>query len=133
VFKNFDSETRRFQNGNGSRRFSATQKVVLVELEKNPGFQNKSTVASRAHSFFFSISPLKNAQTRRNKFFYFKLRNICQISLEISRIKIIPYMVMLRIMWAIGTYDYMLKIQKSVLSATQYPQACQWSAVKSIS
>jgi hypothetical protein len=42
-------------------------------------------------------------------------------------------MVMLRIMWAIGTYDYMLKIQKSVLSATQYPQACQWSAVKSIS
>ena len=90
-------------------------------------------VASRAHSFFFSISPLKNAQTRRNKFFYFKLRNICQISLEISRIKIIPYMVMLRIMWAIGTYDYMLKIQKSVLSATQYPQACQWSAVKSIS
>ena len=31
---------------------------------------------------------------------------------------------MLRIMWAIGAYDYMLKIQKSVLSATQYPQAC---------
>ena len=42
-------------------------------------------------------------------------------------------MVMLRIMWAIGAYDYMLKIQKSVLSATPNPQACQWSAVKSIS
>ena len=115
-------------------RISGDRKIkYFVRRPSTQKSEKQNEWAGLASSLRFSISPLKNAQTRRNKFFYFKLKHICQISLEISRIKIIPYMVMLRIMWAIGTYDYMFKIQKSVLSATQYPQACQWSAVKSIS